>query len=46
MTERINKFERTNRAFWDDDADDYQAAHHDDISDPAWGARGLDGYYI
>ena len=38
MNDRIDRFERTNRAFWDDDADDYQAAHHADISDAAWGA--------
>lgn len=38
MNDRIKRYERTNRAFWDDDADDYQAAHHADISDPAWGA--------
>ena len=38
MSERIDRYERTNRSFWDDDADDYQAAHHDDISDAAWGA--------
>ena len=38
MTDRIDAYERTNRTFWDDDADDYQAAHHADISDPAWGA--------
>jgi SAM-dependent methyltransferase len=38
VTERIDRYERTNRAFWDDDADDYQAAHHADISDAAWGA--------
>jgi len=38
MNDRIDEYERTNRAFWDDDADDYQAAHHDDISDAAWGA--------
>jgi SAM-dependent methyltransferase len=38
MTDRIDEYERTNRAFWDDDADDYQAAHHDAISDAAWGA--------
>src|SRR4029077_4029332 len=38
VNDRIDQFERTNRAFWDDDADDYQAAHHADISDAAWGA--------
>jgi SAM-dependent methyltransferase len=38
VNDRIDEYERTNRAFWDDDADDYQAAHHDDISDAAWGA--------
>src|SRR5512140_2299811 len=38
MNERISEYERTNRSFWDDDADDYQAVHHDDISDAAWGA--------
>ena len=38
MTKRIDAYERTNRAFWDDDADDYQAVHHADISDAAWGA--------
>ena len=38
MTDRIGEYERTNRAFWDDDADDYQAAHHHAISDAAWGA--------
>jgi len=38
MTDRIDEYERTNRAFWDDDADDYQAVHHADISDAAWGA--------
>jgi SAM-dependent methyltransferase len=38
VTDRIDRYERTNRAFWDDDADDYQAAHHADISDAAWGA--------
>ena len=37
-SERVERYERTNRAFWDDDADDYQAAHHADISDAAWGA--------
>jgi SAM-dependent methyltransferase len=38
MTDRIEAYERTNRAFWDDDADAYQAAHHADLVDPAWGA--------
>jgi SAM-dependent methyltransferase len=38
VTDRIDAYERTNRAFWDDDADDYQAVHHADISDAAWGA--------
>jgi SAM-dependent methyltransferase len=38
VSERTDRYERTNRAFWDDDADDYQAAHHADISNPAWGA--------
>ncbi len=38
MTERAAQYERTNRAFWDDDADDYQDAHHADISNAAWGA--------
>ena len=38
MTDRIDEYERTNRAFWDADADDYQAAHHTAISDAAWGA--------
>jgi SAM-dependent methyltransferase len=38
VTERAAQYERTNRAFWDGDADDYQAAHHADIRDAAWGA--------
>jgi SAM-dependent methyltransferase len=38
MSDRADRYERTNRAFWDNDADDYQAVHHADISDPAWGA--------
>lgn len=38
MTRRLDEPERTNREFWDADADDYQAAHHADISNPAWGA--------
>lgn len=38
MTRRAERYEKTNRAFWDGDADDYQAAHHADISNPAWGA--------
>jgi ubiquinone/menaquinone biosynthesis C-methylase UbiE len=38
MTDRIDAYERTNRTFWDDDADDYQAAHHADLVAPAWGA--------
>jgi SAM-dependent methyltransferase len=39
--QRVARYERTNRAFWDDDADDYQAAHHADISNAAWGAYRL-----
>lgn len=38
MTRRADRYEQTNRTFWDGDADDYQAAHHTDISNPAWGA--------
>lgn len=38
MTRRAERYEATNRAFWDADADDYQAVHHGDISNPAWGA--------
>lgn len=38
MTTRSDRYEQTNKAFWDEDADDYQAAHHTDISNPAWGA--------
>ncbi len=38
MTDRVTRYEHPNRTFWDDDADDYQAAHHADIADPAWGA--------
>jgi SAM-dependent methyltransferase len=38
VSRRAAEYERTNRAFWDDDADDYQAVHHADISNPAWGA--------
>lgn len=38
MTRRADEYERTNRAFWNADADDYQDAHHDDISNAAWGA--------
>lgn len=38
MSERATQYQRTNREFWDADADDYQNAHHADISNPAWGA--------
>jgi len=38
VSERAREYQRTNRAFWDGDADDYQAVHHADISNPAWGA--------
>jgi SAM-dependent methyltransferase len=35
---RVSDHERHNRAFWDDDADDYQAAHADDLAVPrTWG---------
>jgi SAM-dependent methyltransferase len=37
-TERARDYERTNREFWDSDADDYQAAHADGIDNAAWGA--------
>jgi SAM-dependent methyltransferase len=36
--ERVEQHEVTNRRWWDADADDYQAVHHADISNPAWGA--------
>ncbi|MGZ6899352.1 MAG: class I SAM-dependent methyltransferase [Acidimicrobiia bacterium] len=38
MSKRVSEYQRTNRAFWDGDADEYQAAHHDDIANAAWGA--------
>ena len=38
MTDRAADYERTNREFWDDDADDYQAAHRDQLAQPGrWG---------
>ncbi len=37
-TGRITEYERTNRDFWDDDADDYQAAHREQLAQPGrWG---------
>ncbi|MBK5288592.1 MAG: class I SAM-dependent methyltransferase [Acidimicrobiia bacterium] len=42
MTDRIQRYERTNRAFWDDDADDYQAAHRDQLDRLGrWGVWGI-----
>jgi len=38
VTGRIERYEDTNRRWWDGDADDYQAVHHADISNAAWGA--------
>lgn len=38
MIDRLADPERTNRAFWDRDADDYQAAHAHVLDTPAWGA--------
>ena len=38
MTDRTADYERTNREFWDDDADDYQAAHRHQLAQPGrWG---------
>lgn len=36
---RIRRWERTNREFWDTDADDYQAAHASQLgaTEPGWG---------
>ena len=43
MTDRIESYERTNRAFWDSDADDYQAAHAAQIDQgpAAWGVWSI-----
>jgi SAM-dependent methyltransferase len=38
----VSEHERRNRDFWDDDADDYQAAHHDQLARAGrWGAWGI-----
>lgn len=42
MNERTADYERTNRAFWDGDADDYQAAHADQLARfGRWGVWGI-----
>ncbi len=38
MTDRVRRYEATNREFWDSDADEYQAAHAHALADAAWGA--------
>ena len=41
MKDRTADYERTNREFWDDDADDYQAAHREQLARPGrWGVWG------
>ena len=42
MKDRITGYERTNRTFWDDDADDYQAAHGRQLERLGrWGVWGI-----
>ena len=42
MTDRTTDYELTNRAFWDDDADDYQAAHESQLEQRGrWGVWGI-----
>ncbi len=42
MNDRIDRYERTNRTFWDGDADDYQAAHGNQLADHGrWGVWGV-----
>ena len=41
MKDRTADYQRTNREFWDDDADDYQAAHQEQLARPGrWGVWG------
>ena len=40
--DRATNYEHTNRAFWDDDADDYQAAHESQLERHGrWGVWGI-----
>ncbi len=42
MTDRTSDAERTNRDFWDADADDYQAAHREQLDRTGrWGVWGI-----
>ena len=42
MSDRTTDYEHTNRAFWDDDADDYQAAHESQLERRGrWGVWGI-----